>query len=145
MRGRVCCFVGEVRFLTSEDVSRDYGLGQEGERNLLDPDQDLLQEAREEFFDENKPFPMPGKEFFVSVEAGEVIGWMPGRNIYFPGEGADQLNEISILPENHDGSTEASPAATVQILRSLLPGPAPPRLGCWYSPIMEHDRVCFPA
>lgn len=134
MRGRVCCFVGEVRFfcfflLTSENVSRDYGLGQEGEKNLLDPDQDLLQEAREEFSDENKPFPMPGKEFFVSVVAREVVGWMPGRNIYFPGEDADQLKEIRIFPENHDGSTEGQPSCHRPDPSEPMAWPSAPKSG----------------
>ena len=49
---------------------------------------------------------MPGKELFVSVVAREDVGWMPGRNINFPGEDTDRLKEIGICLENRDGGTQ---------------------------------------
>lgn len=80
------------------------------------PDQGLLWEAGEEFL--NKPFSKPGKEFFVSVVAREDVGWMPGRNLNFPGENTDQPKEISMM-----AVPKASTVASVRVLWNPLPDP----------------------
>jgi len=52
------------------------------------------------------------------VVAREDVGWMPGRNINFPGENTDQLKEISMT-----AVPKASTVATLQVLWSPLPDP----------------------
>lgn len=72
---------------------------------------------------------MPGKEFFVSVVARDDVGWMPGRNTNFPGEDADQLKEISIFPENHDGGTKGQHSCHRLDLLEPITWPNAPKSG----------------